>query len=53
MADKSAKTRLQRALKQLELARTSRELDYAAVPFVVAAEHLIKQALDRQGAVHS
>jgi len=43
-----ATARLQRALKQLELARTSRELNYSAVPFVVAAEQLVKQALEKQ-----
>lgn len=46
--DKSAATRLARAAKQLELARTSRELDYSAIPFVIAAEHMIKTALEKQ-----
>lgn len=41
--------RLTSALKYLSLARTSRELDYGAVPFVLAAEVLIQLALDKQG----
>lgn len=45
--DKSPRTRLERALKYLELARTSRELPYDSIPYVVAAEHLINRALGR------
>lgn len=47
-ADKSVSTRLTKALKYLELARTSRELAFGAVPYTRAAEFLIKAALDEQ-----
>lgn len=40
--------RLTSALKYLTMARTSRELDYGAVPYVLAAEHLILLALEKQ-----
>lgn len=40
--------RLTQALKYLTMARTSRELDYGAVPYVLAAETLIAIALERQ-----
>lgn len=40
--------RLTQALKYLSLARTSRELDYGATPYVLAAEQLIQLALDKQ-----
>lgn len=46
-ADKSVSTRLAKALKYLSLARTSRELSYDSVPYVMAAEHLIKTALEK------
>lgn len=42
-------TRLTRALKLLELARTSRTLAYAATPYVMAAELLINKAMDECG----
>lgn len=45
--DTSPTTRLQRALKYLQMARTSRELPYNAIPYVVAAEHLIAKALEQ------
>ena len=48
MSVSQAKKRLERALKQLELARVSRELDYGAVPYVVSAEELIRMAILRQ-----
>lgn len=47
MADTSVATRLAKALKYLELARTSRELAYDSIPFVVAAEHMIREAQER------
>lgn len=47
-ADNTAKTRLERALHQLELAKTSRELDYGATPFVIAAIYMIQAALEKQ-----
>lgn len=46
-ADKSVSTRLAKALKYLELARTSRELTYDSIPFVVAAEYMIQEAQSR------
>lgn len=46
-ADTSVATRLAKALKYLELARTSRELAYDSIPFVVAAEYMIQEAVDR------
>lgn len=46
--DTSPAARLTKALKYLELARISRELPYGSIPYVVAAEHLIKQALEQQ-----
>jgi hypothetical protein len=45
MPDTSVSTRLVKALKYLELARTSRELSYDSIPFVLAAEHMVKQAI--------
>jgi hypothetical protein len=45
--DKSVSTRLTKALKYLELARTSRELSYDSIPFVVAAGHMIEEAINR------
>jgi hypothetical protein len=47
VADKSVSTRLAKALKYLEMARTSRELSYDSIPFVIAAEHMIQQAIER------
>lgn len=38
-------SRLQRALKLLELARTARDLPYAATPYVLASEYLIQKAI--------
>lgn len=46
--DKSVSTRLAKALKYLEMARTSRELAFSAVPYTRAAEMLIQTALDEQ-----
>lgn len=48
LPDKSVTTRLKKALDYLRLARTSRELSFSSVPFVVAAEHMIEVALERQ-----
>lgn len=48
-ADTSVATRLAKALKYLELARTSRELAYDSIPFVVAAEYMIQEAQERNG----
>lgn len=48
-ADKSVQARLAKALKYLELARTSRELAYDSIPFVVAAEYMIQEAQERNG----
>lgn len=45
--DVSVSTRLAKALKYLELARTSRELAYDSIPFVVAAEYMIQEAQGR------
>lgn len=42
--DTSVQSRLTKALKYLQLVRTSRELSYDSVPFVMAAEHLISEA---------
>lgn len=42
--DTSVQSRLAKALKYLQLVRTSRELSYDSVPFVMAAEHLIEVA---------
>lgn len=47
MADTSVATRLAKALKYLEMARTSRELAYDSIPFVVAAEYMIKEAQEK------
>lgn len=46
--DISVATRLQKSLDYLSLARTSRSLDYAAIPYVVAAEYLIQLAIEKQ-----
>lgn len=40
--------RLQKALKYLEMARTSRALSYEAGPPVIASETLIKIAIEKQ-----
>ena len=45
--DTPVTSRLTKALKYLSLARTSRELSYDSVPYVMAAEHLIKTALEK------
>lgn len=47
MPDTSIQTRLSKALKYLQMARTSRELSYDSIPYVVAAEHLILQAQEQ------
>lgn len=46
-ADTSIQTRLAKALKYLQMARTSRELSYDSIPYVVAAEHLIGEAMEK------
>lgn len=45
MPDLSVQTRLSKALKYLEMARTSRELSYDSIPYVRAAEYLIEAAV--------
>lgn len=47
MADLSVNTRLAKALKYLQMVRTSRELSYDSIPFVMAAEALITAALEK------
>jgi hypothetical protein len=43
--------RLHKALKYLELARTSRAMKYQAIPFVLAAEELIKLAIQEENPI--
>lgn len=45
--DISVQSRLAKALKYLQLARVSRELSYDSIPYVVAAEHLIREAQEK------
>lgn len=44
MPDTSVQARLTKALKYLSMARTSRELSYDSIPYVMAAEHLLELA---------
>lgn len=49
MANKvTVTTRLSAILRLLQLARTSREANFTAVAYIIAAEVLIQQALEKQ-----
>lgn len=50
--DTSVQSRLAKALKYLQMARTSRELSYDSIPYVVAAEHLIQLAQTKNEVKH-
>lgn len=39
-------SRLMKSLKYIDMCLSSRELSYESIPYVIAAEHLLKLALE-------